>query len=198
MDAKVSLNRLKRRPRRADGFTVIELMITVVVIAVLASMAGPTFENFITKQRLKGAIEDIRGMIQEAKTEAVVRGDSSFLDIDTSGTWCVGYRMGSACDCTAASGSDLCSLDYMVSSSTVAVTKRISGADYQDVSFKINSGFTAPSSFDPINSVLPIAGTGTLEVSAGIWTANIVVSRLGRARICAETYSEGLGYPVCT
>ncbi len=182
-----------RCDKRSDGFTVIELMIVVVVIAVLASVIGPTFEEYFTKQRLKQAVEDVQGLMQEAKSEAIVRGRDMYVDIDTSGTWCIGYSSVAGCDCQVTSGSDLCSIDAIISSGTVAITKRLTGADYADVS--LASNFSAPPSFDSVNSVP--SNLGTLKLQSSDWKAEIRMSRLGRVFTCDDSTVNTLGYQEC-
>ena len=41
------------------GFTLIELMITIVVISVLAMIAIPTYQNYITRSRARAASADL-------------------------------------------------------------------------------------------------------------------------------------------
>jgi type IV pilus assembly protein PilE len=46
---------VQRSPRRAAGFTLIELMLVVVIIAVLATIAFPTYQNYVRNaQRADG------------------------------------------------------------------------------------------------------------------------------------------------
>ena len=58
------MHRFKPRPRtpalrsarpRADGFTLIEVMIVVVVVAILAAIAVPSYSQYVTRSRLTEA-----------------------------------------------------------------------------------------------------------------------------------------------
>jgi type IV fimbrial biogenesis protein FimT len=64
-------------PRQARGFTLVELMIVVVIMAVLASLATPSFRSFIISQRLKTASFDLYSSLLFARSEAVKRPNGS-------------------------------------------------------------------------------------------------------------------------
>ena len=44
---------------RAGGFTLIELMIVVVIVAILAAIALPSYERYVKKSRARGASADL-------------------------------------------------------------------------------------------------------------------------------------------
>lgn len=58
---------------RFRGVTLIELMVTIVVLAILAGMAIPSFTNMMERQRLINATEAIYSDLQNARSEAVKR-----------------------------------------------------------------------------------------------------------------------------
>ncbi|WP_069861978.1 GspH/FimT family pseudopilin [Pseudomonas citronellolis] len=62
------------RPQKMAGFTLIELMIVVVLLAIFASIAMPAMQGLITSNRLENASNDVSGLLEYARMEAATRG----------------------------------------------------------------------------------------------------------------------------
>lgn len=78
-----------RRPQRpARGFTLVELMITVAVLAVVAGLAAPLFAGVINGNRLTSTANELAAGIQSARMEALRRGVRVSLCQSTNGTTC--------------------------------------------------------------------------------------------------------------
>lgn len=95
------------------GFTLIEVMIVVALVAVVIGVAGPSFSDYIKMQRLRGVHSQLLTDLNLTRSEAVSRGVPVQLRFQTSTdqTCYVIYSrpandMGttSPCDCTAAEG----------------------------------------------------------------------------------------------
>lgn len=59
---------------RQKGFTLIELMFTLLVVAISVSLAVPTFQAFREKRNLTAAAEDIASYVRVAQSLAIKKG----------------------------------------------------------------------------------------------------------------------------
>ena len=59
---------------KVRGFSLIELMVTVGILAILAALAGPSFQPLIDKWRVQQAVENMKSTLYYARSEAIKRG----------------------------------------------------------------------------------------------------------------------------
>ncbi len=81
-----------RMPRRigAFGFTLIELMVTIVIMAVAAALAAPSFSSLIGNYRVRSSAESILNGLNLARAEAVRRNSPvSFTLNGAASAWTV-------------------------------------------------------------------------------------------------------------
>ena len=60
--------------RSSKGFTLVELMVTVAILIILASLAAPSFTRLLSDQRLSGAANALLSDINYTRSEALRRG----------------------------------------------------------------------------------------------------------------------------
>jgi type IV fimbrial biogenesis protein FimT len=92
----------------ALGFTLIELMVTIAIAAILATLAVPALTRFIDDNAIRGACEELRNSLTLARAEAI-RG-SRLIHVAPScstPTWATGWAVfadtGSTANCFDAS-----------------------------------------------------------------------------------------------
>ena len=61
--------------RRSHGFTMIELMVTLVVLGVLVGVGIPSFNTIMVNSRTSGLANDLTSAINLARSEAVKRAE---------------------------------------------------------------------------------------------------------------------------
>ncbi|MEX2525148.1 MAG: GspH/FimT family pseudopilin [Gammaproteobacteria bacterium] len=75
---------------RQGGFTIVELMITVSVIAIIASIAFPSFEYAIANSRVRTAATDMHMSLLLARSEAIKRNNDVVIE-RSGGNWKDGW-----------------------------------------------------------------------------------------------------------
>lgn len=106
-----------RVPRRrlrhgVTGVTLVELMVTVAVLAILLAVALPAFGDFMEKARLRGAADALSSQFALARAQAMRTDRNVTLAIEGEDeTWCSGARQfdaGGTMGLAAAGGEAAC------------------------------------------------------------------------------------------
>ena len=61
-----------QQTKKNQGFTLIELMVTVAVIAIIAMMAVPSFGDLVTRQKLNSNARGLITVLNQAKSQAAL------------------------------------------------------------------------------------------------------------------------------
>ena len=78
----------RRVMNRNRGFTIVELMITLAVAAILLAVGVPSLFDFINNNRVSGQYNDFVTSLHMARSEAIKRGRKVSVCSSSSGTSC--------------------------------------------------------------------------------------------------------------
>lgn len=72
-----------------SGFNIVEMMITITVLAIVLSIAAPMYTQFIASTQVRSVAESIRNGLQLARTEAVKRNMTVTFTLNDDTSWSV-------------------------------------------------------------------------------------------------------------
>lgn len=203
---------LESNAKTADenGFTLVELMVTLAVLAIIATLAVPSMTSSFDKQRVIEAAEDLYNNIQQARSESITRFVPTYINFSDgnatagwqSGTsWQYGISQTPGCDptITVNTNASACYLiidngDGVTNAAADHVLFRYTNSNYSDV--------TITSVTDMSITFLPQRGTADASTitlkSADGRQMQVVVSALGQVSICSPDGAARVGgYKVC-
>jgi len=178
---------------RNRGFTLLELMVTLAVAAILAVAAVPSFEAARQRAAIKGAGDQVLSFWNQARFEAAKRNSLVKVGVYSSGaSYCIGAATttngadSTACNCLAAAPtSNACDVARFPADQSEWRRVTLSGTP----TLGSSSGVAV---IDPRLTTLTsstAAGTVTLAGPPGAFTykLNLHVDQLGRAVLCEST-----------
>ena len=184
--------------RHQSGFTVIELMISLVLLSIGAALAIPSYRQMVEKRQLTHGAEQLRAFVNTAQSEAVRRNQIVTVSYKRTENdiWCAGEVVGAtACDCTQTNtaATDYCAIDGQ---------PRIINNNYvgNNQLVQIIQGDGAYS-FDPVRGIFTNLNDSLvmgMSSNNGDYILHLVVSKSGYATLCSEDESHSVpGYDVC-
>jgi type IV fimbrial biogenesis protein FimT len=167
------------------GFTLVELMVTLAVMAIVLVAGVPSFIDFFDKNRVRGAADGVISLVSNARAESVKTDLDVNVAFTGSGTaWCVGANAATppsggneagaagACDCTVTT-------ECLVSGARSAINV----SAYPGVSIG-----TLPAAliFDSkLGAITPLGVRSvTLTSPRGKYDLRVEINSLGQARLC--------------
>lgn len=78
---------------RDQGFTLIEMLVVMTVLAIMLAVGVPSFRNFIAGQKVKTASYDLMAALVLARSEAIKRNTDVTVAPDTANVWAGGWTV---------------------------------------------------------------------------------------------------------
>jgi type IV fimbrial biogenesis protein FimT len=197
--------------RKAGGFTLIELVVTMVVLTILAMAAQPALRDFFDRYRLRGAGDAVVSLISNARAEAVKTDlDVTVAFTGTGTSWCLGADAATAPTggnpaLQIVSVADADSAKCSCTDSASVTECRVSGqrAAVEVGAFPDVAISNAPAAFafdSKLGTVVPLDDDYgvTLTSPSGRYDVAVAVNALGQARLCTPSAKPTMaGVPVC-
>lgn len=180
------------RARTALGLTVIELLISLVILGVLLALTIPSFNEAFQKNRLKGAGERLAAETQFARGEALSRRTPVTVVVNSGSEWCLGVNQGNTgCDCSISDSgdADACVLDGVL---RVAAFDDFQGVEIQGANRSVT--------FEPVRGI-PTSAVDDWPVlfrSVRDQEVGVRLTALGSVHMCSPEGSGNIwDYPQC-
>lgn len=142
------------------GFTLIELMVTIAILAIVLTVAVPGFQDFVARNRLAAATNELVSALALARSEAVKRATRvTVSSADWTAGWQVFVDTGTAGDAT--DDDDIVLRVYQPNSNSGAT-------------------ITADDNFSSYISYLP---SGVSDGSGGAGSGDFEICKSGQARV---------------
>lgn len=93
--------------RSIRGLTLLETMVALAIVAVLTTLALPSFGSMVSRHRLKAAAEQMSLDLAELRLLATQRGQPMHVNLSTGPQWCYALATASGCDCRVPQGCQL-------------------------------------------------------------------------------------------
>lgn len=88
---------MKSYARFARGFTLIELMVGITILAIIMGLGVPSYQIWIQNSKIRNAAESILNGMQLARSEAVARNSSVQFTLGAGSAWTVCLLAGDDC-----------------------------------------------------------------------------------------------------
>lgn len=216
---------MPRKIHRIMGFTLVELMTTLVVLLVLVLLAVPSFRDYIEKARVRGAADQITDLLAQARASAVksnlpvaVRAQGS------AGTWCLGAAMAAEpaawamradtatpCDCdSVATACTVEAKQLVLSSASLSAgsppSVTFTPTPTTDLTTGFNFSYTpklggVSSNGAPGKSFLDASVARSIAITSpnGRYELTVTISPLGQSSVCVPAGKPVfMGYRTCS
>lgn len=175
----------RRRAVPAGGFTLVESMVVVAIVAVLGAVGVPSFRDLLLNQRLATATQAFVAALNLARTESIRRSQSVQVNALEGNDWSGGWAVRAGTDASLRTLRRFEKLPQGVSVDAALGDGFAQGLRYDSHGFSRRADSSAFA-----------AGCLTLRAETGR-RASILVSASGRAKVCNPDLAGDCGSGIC-
>lgn len=194
------------------GLTLIELLVVVAVVAIITTLALPSYRALMEKRQVTSGAQQLAAFVSSAQLEAVKRNQRVAVRYDFTevGDWCIGivneesdgWGDGTGCTCSADPEVNTCALDdtpRIMIPANLTYDEAVNGITGAEDSFYI---------LDPVRGMM-VDAAGMVDVDGAVsfefvskpeqsYALNVEVAPTGRVRICSDSGDKKVpGYEEC-
>ena len=172
---------------RHRGFTLVEVMMSLVLLAIGTALAIPSYRDMVEKRQVTNGAEQLASFLNSAQGVAMKTNQVVTISYARSSheNWCIGAVSGeTACDCTE---TDTAASDYcQIATQPFVLNNSHAGGDLELMHAMNGDGAYA---FDPIRGLfLDLDDSLTLELHSPSrdFKLNLMVNSTGRVLLCSK------------
>lgn len=180
--------------RRHRGFTMVELMMSIVLVAIGIALALPNYREMVEKRQLTNGAEQLASFVNTVQGISTRTNQVVTVTVEDTVEWCIGASVSvNQCDC-----SDEASVTYCeINAQPFVLNEDLLGSS--DLVHNISG--SGSYSFDPIRGLftnLDDSLTMELRSPSGDYHLNLMVNNTGRVILCSDSSGHAVpGYDVC-
>lgn len=153
------------------GFTSMELLVSMAIVAVLVLLVLPAYFDYVQKTRLKLAAETLYHELGKMRVLAVKEQSNKTIEFLTGANWCYGATANTSCSCNTANSCELGG----------------GQSDDNGVSMSL-TGISDSTIFEGVRGTLSVPGSITF--TSGADGVTLVLTKLGTVRLCSNSIGE--------
>lgn len=177
---------------RHRGFTLVEVMLSTVLVAIGTTLAVPSYRDMVEKRQLTQSAERLASFINSV--QVISTGSNQVVTVAYvrahHDEWCIGASMSeNECNCRDETSETFCEID----SQPFVLDESLSNGSR--LMHSINGGSY---SFDPVRGLSDASLTMEMHTDSRKFKLNLMVNNTGRVILCSKDADHAIpGYDVC-
>lgn len=171
---------------RPSGFSLVELMIAIAIMATLMGLAVPSFRTWLQNSQIRNAAESVQNGLQRARAEAVGRNANVEFVLGAGSSWVVQLPL----------------------PASAVIESRPASEGSRDVAVAVTPGGTTTVTFNNFGSVVTPNGDGSapftrVDLDSSVLDAadsqnlRVTIGVGGNARMCDPNLAAGSSPRAC-